>query len=217
MGMKTYYTEKRARSYNSTWRAFSSKTQANVLSLLENELRQNKRDCSLSRVLDVGCGTGTLLAYLAEMLPGANLYGIDGSELMLAQARHRLPTSVSLSCALLPTSSENPLPFARDFFDIVTCTNTLHYAKHTAIVFQSLHDILRPGGLLLIEDYTLRRSPFPWYAFEWAIKMYDPQHIRLYTSTEMQELAKHYNLSMVRSQAFRIDFFCDGWVLLLCK
>ena len=65
----------------------------------------------------------------------------------------------------------------------------------------------------MIEDYVLRGFPFPWKAFEWVIKYYDPQHIRLYTLSEAQALCRDVGFQVVLTKSFQIDLFCQGWVL----
>jgi S-adenosylmethionine-diacylgycerolhomoserine-N-methlytransferase len=76
-----------------------------------NELIASK--LSPDRVLEVGCGTGVNLAFLARRLPDAKLTGVDLSEAMLAKARkrlerHRLTSRVELvhdRYPALPSSS----------------------------------------------------------------------------------------------------------------
>src|SRR6266480_1928226 len=61
----------------------------------------------------------------------------------------------------------------------------------------------------------MRGFPFPWKAFEWAIKLYDPQHVRLYTCSDAQSLCRQAQFQVLHTQVFPIDLFCQGWALLL--
>ncbi len=218
--MKTYYTTTRAQHYNRTWRMFSEKTHAIVLSLLTLGFQQAARNQEHRlRILDVGCGTGMLLATIARLLPEADLYGIDASQSMLTQAASLLEEDahVHLSQASLPKKAVAGLPFPPAFFDVMTCTNTLHYAVNPSAVLQNLKQGLAPSGWLVIEDYILRSSPFPWNALEWVIKIYDPQHVGLYTCSLIQELAQQVGFQVHHVQTFQIDLLCQGWALLLKK
>ena len=87
--MKTYYNSKRAVSYNRTWRAFSEKTLAATCSVIDLTRLRNfdEKHFRVPRILDVACGTGLLLQQLARLIPHAELYGVDESGDMLAQAR----------------------------------------------------------------------------------------------------------------------------------
>lgn len=218
--MKTYYTDTHAQHYNRTWRVFSEKTQAVTLSLFVSCLRRGAgRQQQPLRILDVGCGTGVLLAKIAQLLPEAELYGVDASQPMLNQAAHLLGggSRVHLTRASLPEKATEGLPFPPAFFDVITCTNTLHYVVNPGAVLQELRSLLAPTGWLVMEDYILRGFPFPWKALEWAIKIYDPQHVRLYTRSTIQELCQHVDLQVLHAQTFQIDLFCQGWALLLEK
>ncbi len=74
-------------------------------------------------------GTGLLLSKLAERFPSAELTGVDASPSMLEQAQHALGTRphVHLVQAELGLGENVSPPFAPATFDIITCTNTLHY------------------------------------------------------------------------------------------
>jgi len=68
---------------------------------------------------------------------------------------------------------------------------------------------------MMIEDYTLRNSPVPWNAFEGAIKLYDPQHVRLNQCSDAQSFSQQAGFHVLHAHTFPIDFLCQGWVVLL--
>jgi ubiquinone/menaquinone biosynthesis C-methylase UbiE len=74
------------------------------------------------RVLDVGCGTGRLLAALVERF-ACKAWGVDPSPEMLAVARERLPRTVALRGA-----RAERLPFRDGSFERVTMSLVLHHA-----------------------------------------------------------------------------------------
>ena len=73
------------------------------------------------RVLDVGCGTGRLVAALAERY-GAKVWGVDPSPGMLDVARSRVPRGVGLK----PGRAEE-LPFTDGWFERVTMMLVYHH------------------------------------------------------------------------------------------
>lgn len=215
--MKTYYTEKRAYRYNRTWRKFLRKTLPATLSAIDSaslEKRANSRKYPL-RMLDVACGTGLLLEQLSQRFPQAELYGVDENQGMLDQAAHLLKdySCIQLIQASLGGGETAGLPFAQGSFDLITCTNSLHYLKDPSATLTGFMHLLALGGQVVLDDYTLRGFPFPWKAFEWSIKFYDPQHIRLYTLSEAQRVCSSVGLQVVFAKNFQIDLFCSGWVL----
>jgi ubiquinone/menaquinone biosynthesis C-methylase UbiE len=167
------------------------------------------------RILDVACGTGLLLAQLAHLFPTAELYGIDASQPMLDQAAHLLQhhPQIHLSHTSLTGDKTAGLPYDPASFDLITFTNTLHYLKAPQATLKGLSNLLVPDGQMVVEDYLLRGFPYPWRAFEWAIKLYDPQHVRLYTLSGMQEICRSIDLQVIYAKSFSIDLFCQGWVL----
>ena len=167
------------------------------------------------RILDAACGTGLLLEQLSHLFPQAELYGIDESQAMLEQATHLLMQKprIHLVQASLEGDEMAGLPFAPASFDLITCTNSWHYLKSPVETLEGFKRLLAPGGQVVIEDYQLRGFPFPWKAFAWAIKYYDPQHIRLYTLSDVQKLCRSVGFQVVLTKRFSIDLFCVGWVL----
>lgn len=94
------------------------------------------------RVLDLGCGDGTITALIAGLLPEGEVVGIDASEGMIEAA--------------LPKERNN-LYFRRldikhlDFveeFDVVFSNATLHWVKDHKRLFRNVHRSLRHGGRL---------------------------------------------------------------------
>lgn len=102
------------------------------------------------RLLDLGCGTGTLLAAIAARQPTARLTGIDPDPRMLAVARRRLPAAVQLQRGFA-----QELPFPDSSIDVVVSTLVFHHltdpAKRTALA--ELSRALTPGGRLHLVDF----------------------------------------------------------------
>jgi ubiquinone/menaquinone biosynthesis C-methylase UbiE len=216
--MKTYYNSKRAASYNRTWRVFSEKTLAATCSVIDLALLRNsaEKHSRAPRILDVACGTGLLLHHFAVHIPGAELYGVDESRDMLAQARLLLENyaGIHLSQAVLRGSDMDKLPYEPHSFDLITCTNAFHYLDDPVAVVRGLTSLLAPQGQIVIEDYARRAFPFPWRAFSWVIRRIDPQHVRAYTLTEARILCQAAGLHLVTAKEFSIDLLWQGWVIL---
>ncbi|HXF82421.1 MAG TPA: class I SAM-dependent methyltransferase [bacterium] len=104
------------------------------------------------RLLDVGCGTGTLLAALAIRHPKARLVGIDADPRMLARAAAKVPPGRAVA---LIRAYAQALPFADGAFDAVVSTLIFHHlsagTKRAAIA--EIRRVLRPGGTFLLADF----------------------------------------------------------------
>lgn len=99
------------------------------------------------RILDAGCGSGSLAAALRER--GAIMTGVDKSTGLLALARARLGPGVPLHAADLGA----PLPFPDAAFDDVVASLVLHYLRDWAATLRELRRVLQPGGRLIISTH----------------------------------------------------------------
>lgn len=112
------------------------------------------RELKAARILDAGCGTGTLALDLAA--DGHRVTGIDLSEAMLAVARRKdAGGAVTWRCADITGFD---LGDAEARFDLVTCVadilNHLELLDAWEAAFRRFAAHLRPGGLLLFDVMT---------------------------------------------------------------
>jgi ubiquinone/menaquinone biosynthesis C-methylase UbiE len=103
------------------------------------------------RLLDVACGTGRTLAHLAETHPELKLFGLDLSPYYIQEARETLSDIADVS---LVADNAEDMPFSDGLFDVVTSTYLFHELPKNARrnVIAELYRVLKPGGLLVIED-----------------------------------------------------------------
>ncbi len=100
-------------------------------------------------VLDIGTGTGRLLALLAPHTPRG--LGIDASRAMLALARARLARPELAHCAVRQADMYR-LPLTGAAFDTVVLQMVLHYAEDPAAAVAEAARMVRPGGQLVVID-----------------------------------------------------------------
>jgi ubiquinone/menaquinone biosynthesis C-methylase UbiE len=97
------------------------------------------------RVLDVGCGSGRWLRYVAGHKP-ASLAGIDPSSEMLRAAADK-ETSAELLVA-----SCHEMPFACESFDLILSSFVLSYVDDLSRCAAELHRVAQPGCDLFLTD-----------------------------------------------------------------
>jgi ubiquinone/menaquinone biosynthesis C-methylase UbiE len=95
-------------------------------------------------LLEVGCGTGQLTAWLANTVAPGRVVAVDFSPGMLAQARQRNPPA---EFRLLDICSDEPLT---DRFDVVLCFNAFPHFRDKPAALRRIARGLKPGGRLLI-------------------------------------------------------------------
>ena len=106
------------------------------------------------RILDVGCGTGTL-AIAAKRHVGQNgvVYGVDASPEMLARAEKKAKKAgVEV---LFRSGLAEALPFEDSFFDAALSTVMLHHlpARTRRQCAAEIRRVLKPGGRVLAVDF----------------------------------------------------------------
>ena len=171
MSWRDQYAERGAARYDRVWATFTGRSLAPVLALATPHLSAHQR------VLDVGCGTGVLLGDLHARESTLVLTGLDGSAAMLAHARQRLGSAVTLQSADL--NADNALADLGQF-DLITCTNVLHYLRQPAPLVRGIRTHLAPGGRLIVSDFV--RHGWWWPAFEAVLRGADRQHQQTATS-----------------------------------
>lgn len=119
---------------------------AEELAWLESTLYQDLRDAILPytdgrEVLDVGCGAGDLVLWLAGQ--GFAASGIDPSTDAVAAARAR---GADAHCATLEAWAAEPANAGR--YGAITLVNVLEHVPDPLAVLSALHGLLAPGGAL---------------------------------------------------------------------
>lgn len=130
-----------ARIYDERWASYIASTVRLTLDRLPDHR-------AFSHILDVGCGTGALLAPLSTRFPSAVLAGADPSLAMLEIARARMRNR-----ALLVAARAEALPFRDNMFDLVTSTSAMHYFTDLDAAACEMHRVTAPGGTLVITDW----------------------------------------------------------------
>lgn len=106
----------------------------------------------LEAVLDLGCGTGTLLAALVDAQPEAMYAGVDPDPAVLAIARRRLANRATRVQLVQGYAEDLPFPDGR--FDAVVSTLVFHHlpddAKRQALA--EVRRVLRAEGRFLLVD-----------------------------------------------------------------
>lgn len=117
------------------------------------------------RVLDLGCGTGSLLILLRLHSPRARLAGLDADAEALALAR-RKATAMGAEIDLRQGSSVAP-PFEPESFDRIVSSLFFHHLSPSdkRPTLAAALDLLRPGGEIHILDWGAPRNRVQRLAF----------------------------------------------------
>jgi demethylmenaquinone methyltransferase/2-methoxy-6-polyprenyl-1,4-benzoquinol methylase len=107
------------------------------------------------RILDLATGSGDLALTLQKYCPKADLIGADFCVPMLRQAQRKGFKHVIAADGMA-------LPFADASFDVVTVAFGLRNMASYLDALEEMHRILRPGGHVLILDFSVPPPPLRW-------------------------------------------------------
>lgn len=111
-----------------------------------------------ARVLDCGCGTGQLAAFLALAAPHRTVFGLDGclASLSCGEAFRERTGTTNLQFVRADLFD---LPVAEASFETVVCRGVVHHTPDPDAAIASVARCVAPGGVLLLGFYeTLGRA-----------------------------------------------------------
>jgi len=134
-----------------------------------------------SRVLDLGCGSGSFLAALASET-GCAAEGVDFKDLsdLPAFARDGVELHVGLAYDL-------PLPEQR--YDLITMWHFLEHDYHPRKSLQAARRLLKDDGVMVIEVPRLDSRSFRWFGDRWP-GLQAPQHTVLFERATLEAALK---------------------------
>lgn len=143
--------------------------------------------CPVSKVLEVGCGTGNYIIAL-ERLAGSDCWGVDPSEGMLSKARERS------SSVHFQVGRAEALNYSSGLFDMVFSVDAIHHIGDRLSYFREAYRVLKMGGSMC----TVTDS-------EWIIRHRQPLAV-YFPETVDPEVGRYPRISVLRDLMERVGF-----------
>ncbi|MFZ6027752.1 MAG: class I SAM-dependent methyltransferase [Chloroflexota bacterium] len=115
------------------------------------------------QILDLGCGTGSVMAALLEAIPGSRAVGVDMDPTLLRLAEMRLNTygerAQALWADLRQPGWESRLQPKR--FGVLVSATALHWlsTEQLSALYTQVAGLLEPGGIFLNADHVASDHP----------------------------------------------------------
>jgi SAM-dependent methyltransferase len=137
--------------------------------------------------LEIGCGTGYVLAGVAAARPDLKLHASEVSSCGLPFAAGRVPQA-----ELFQMDARN-VPFA-GHFDIIGMFDVLEHIEDDTLVLAQAHRALKPGGGLMLT--------VPQHRFLWSRYDEHAHHVRRYEAAEIAEKVTRAGFRTVMTTSF---------------
>lgn len=145
------------------------------------------------RVLDVGCGAGPALRFLAAR--GQEAVGVDLIYYPLAEAQHLVATK-----GLVQADVGATLPFANDSFDLLLLSEIVEHLSDEQPLLRECYRVLRRDGRVVVTTPNLwdaRRTLAPVTGRVWSGDT-DPTHCNLFTPVRLGDALRRAGFANVR-------------------
>ncbi|TGZ81930.1 S-adenosyl-L-methionine-dependent methyltransferase [Ascodesmis nigricans] len=126
-----------------------------------------------SKVLDVGCGPGTISIDFAKRIPNGHVTGIDYSDSVIATAQSAASQS-KISNVTFAIGDVYKLDFPDNTFDIVHAHQLLQHLEHPEEALQEMRRVTKPGGLVAARESDW--ASMAWYPELPAIAQWHKLH-----------------------------------------
>ncbi|MEU6302387.1 class I SAM-dependent methyltransferase [Streptomyces chartreusis] len=140
--------------HESVLRSHTWRTAANSAAYLLDSLKPHMR------ILDVGCGPGTITADLAALVPDGQVTGVDRAPGVLEQAR-ATAAGRGVSNVDFAVADVHALDFPDETFCVVHAHQVLQHVGDPVDALREMARVTRPGGLIAVRDSDY--GAMSWY------------------------------------------------------
>jgi 2-polyprenyl-3-methyl-5-hydroxy-6-metoxy-1,4-benzoquinol methylase len=140
--------------------SYSSEREKMYKDVLERlDFDKRTADFERRRVLDIGCGIGLFLNYIRSK--EWDTYGLDFAEDCIKYAQQEF------NLHNVQVGNLNKDTYKESYFDVVTLWSVAAHLEDPINMFIKIHNVLRPGGLLLVYTINAGSLQHKYYLDKW--------------------------------------------------
>ena len=160
-------------------------------------------------VMDVGCGTGLLLAMFREL--GFDCRGIDQSPVAAEAGMKKYGVRIDVGSVFdLPAGNE---------FDLVATSHVLEHIVDLPAFLQCMWSLTKPDGFLYVEvpnagdflRFADPQSPGEWMYLRDLYTHFTPEHVNFFSLVSLRNLMLRHGFDEVRCEAHPLGVIASVW------
>lgn len=164
------------------------------------------------RILDLGCGWGSMSLYLAQKFPKSRITGVSNSRAQkqfidTEAKKHNLTNLEIITCDVNKLSLQ-------DTFDRVVSIEMFEHVRNYDRLFGKIHSLLNDDGMLFVHIFCNRRYAYPYTTDDdsWISKHFftggimPSDHLLLYFAKYFETIG-HWNVNGLQYKRT-----CDEWL-----
>lgn len=162
---------------------------------------------SVNRILDIGCGDGSLWKEYSQNLRNRELYMIDYNKEMVKEANRNLDNSYNI----FVMDMEN-LGFQNNFFDMVIASHVLYYSKNVNRVLVEVCKVLRENGIFYATtygNYHMKELEKLVKEFDSSIQLSNSEHLNRFGLENGNEILSRY-FKHVECSIYEDELYIDS-------
>ncbi len=155
------------------------------------------------RVLDFGCGNGTLLDNLKAV--GWECYGLDVDPKAVAYCKEK---GLNVNVGDIPSQNYPDI-----FFDAITINHVIEHVHEVDELLKSCYPKLKKGGKLVIATPNTKTWQLKLYQENWY-QLDPPRHLHLFNPTNLEVVIKRNQFDIIESFT---SVRMDAWSTTMSK
>jgi ubiquinone/menaquinone biosynthesis C-methylase UbiE len=179
MGFSTYFSKQAQKPSGIFGRLFMSRIFDKGNLELNNFVKETLSVKESDHILEIGCGTGSLLKRIANELENGVIEGVDFSKTMISLAKKKNKKHILKKKAIIRPGNFDELQFENNSYDKIFSVNTIYFWRSPVSTISKAFDLLKANGTIVLgfhckeemEEMDLDENIFQLYSLQDVISL----------------------------------------------
>ena len=117
---------------------------------LNNFVKETLAIKKSDHILEIGCGTGSILKHIANELENGSIEGIDFSKTMISLAKKKNKKHVLKKKAIIRHGNFDEMQFENNHYDKIFSVNTIYFWESPVSATSKAIDLLKANGMMVL-------------------------------------------------------------------